>query len=304
MIRDALTKDKEEILAVWKSAYPTKADSFLDLFFHERFDQGKCILVEQDGRIVSTLQYHEESMAFSKRLLSIAYLHNLGTIPDYRKRGHMRKLMDATLDEVNHNYMLSIMEAYNPRIYEPFGFEVIYYQKHYNVRPQHLEKVNTVGIEINVKAEDLLELYLRYTKHFDGYLTRDEAYFEQLIECSKLSNYGLCAYLSPHNQIDGYAFYEIVHNEVVIKEIIYMESIALLKLMKQVIGNHSNMEVIVSQSEKLEKVIPLLIPKKMSYMMARINNYDLFNKLYNVEVKNVKEAYTLLNKPKFLNLFY
>ncbi|MEG1702494.1 MAG: GNAT family N-acetyltransferase, partial [Erysipelotrichaceae bacterium] len=63
MIRDALTKDKEEILAVWKSAYPTKADSFLDLFFHERFDQGKCILVEQDGRIVSTLQYHEESMA-------------------------------------------------------------------------------------------------------------------------------------------------------------------------------------------------------------------------------------------------
>ncbi|MEG1639252.1 MAG: GNAT family N-acetyltransferase, partial [Erysipelotrichaceae bacterium] len=86
--------------------------------------------------------------------------------------------------------------------------------------------------------------------------------------CSKLSNYGLCAYLSPHNQIDGYAFYEIVHNEVVIKEIIYMESIALLKLMKQVIGNHSNMEVIVSQSEKLEKVIPLLIPKKMSYMMA------------------------------------
>ncbi|MEG0959353.1 MAG: GNAT family N-acetyltransferase [Erysipelotrichaceae bacterium] len=304
MIRDAVSKDKEEIVRIWKSAYSTKAENYLDFFFNDCFDQGKCILIEQDGRIVSMLQYHNAVMEFQKRKLSVSYLHDIVTIPDYRKRGHMRKLMETTIDEVKHNHLISIMEAYNPRIYEQFGFEVVYYQKHYTVHSSQLEHVNTIGVDTSVNTQDLLELYQRFTKHFEGYLIRDEAYFKQLIECSKLRNYGLCTYLSKHNQVDGYAFYEIINNEIVVKEIIYMESIALLKMIKYIIGEHHSIEVIVSQGEKLEKVIPLLIPKKLSYMMARVNNYDLFNKLFNTEVKNVKEAYTLLSKPKYLNLYY
>lgn len=304
MIRDATLADKQEIYKIWKNAYPGKENRSLDYFFNYLYDRGKVILCEQDGRIVSALQYHSHVMEFNNRRLSVSYLHGVVTIPDYRMRGHMRKLMEATLDEVSHNHLISVIEAFNPKVYEQFGFESIYFQKYYTISSRHLLKINLNGVSIDTSKDELLYVYDQYKKHFDGYLKRDRKYFDLLLQRSKIEGNGICVYRNKLHKIEGYAFYEMVNREVVVKEIIYVDSLALMKMLKYMIKDEDHINVYVSQSEQLEKIFPLIIAKKLAYMMVRINNYELFNKLYNVEVKNVKEAYNLLKKPLFLHEFY
>ncbi|MFR5078569.1 MAG: hypothetical protein ACLTDX_11310 [[Clostridium] innocuum] len=45
------------------------------------------------------------------------------------------------------------------------------------------------------------------------------------------------------------------------EEAIYLESVVLMRLLKAAIGREQEILVEVSQSEKLEKIFPLLIPK-------------------------------------------
>ena len=40
---------------------------------------------------------------------AIAYLLGVSTLPDYRRRGHMRTLMEAALDETSHNYLFTFI---------------------------------------------------------------------------------------------------------------------------------------------------------------------------------------------------
>ena len=81
-----------------------------------------------------------------------------------------------------------------------------------------------------------------------------------------------------------------------------MESIALQRMMKEILGDHEAIIVEVSQSEKLEKIFTLAIPKRSAFMMARINSYPLFNKLFNAKAKTPKEAYAILKKPLWLSI--
>ena len=81
-------------------------------------------------------------------------------------------------------------------------------------------------------------------------------------------------------------------------------SIALLRMLKCAIGKAEEIFINVSPSEKLEKLFPLAIPKKNSYIMAHINNYELFNKLFCCDISSVKEAFALLHKPLWIHETY
>lgn len=304
MIKDAMLRDKQEIYEIWKSAYPTRERNYLNFFFKHIYDEGKSIVCEQDGRIISTLQYHEHIMMFQKRKLSTSYIMGVATLPDYRLRGHMRRLMESTLDELSRNHLITLIQAFNPKLYEQFGFETIYYHKHYTIHAKYLEKINIHGVDRNFTASELLGLYKKYVKHFDGYYIRDMAYYENFMRMAMINRGNICVYRNKKDEITGYAYYVENNNEVEIKEIIYLESIALLKMMKYVLGRYPDVNICVSQAERLEKLFPLAIPKKVPFMMARINNYELFNKLYNCDVRKPSQAYEILNKPLFINEFY
>ena len=75
----------------------------------------------------------------------------------------------------------------------------------------------------------------------------------------------------------------------------------MMKLLRFISDGYPDITVTVSQSEKLERLFPLTIPKKSAMTMARINNYELFNKLYNCKAHSPKEAFAMLKKPVFLN---
>lgn len=304
MIKEASVSDKTEIYELWKSAFPTRSRNYLNFYFKYVFDEGKCIYLLQDGKIISSLQINEHILMFQGRKLEVSYFLGVATLPDYRRRGHMRHLMNMALDEASHNHLLTLIEAFNPKLYEQFGFETLYYSKTYVINSHYFDKVNAKGVSHNLTAMDLLQLYQTYAKHFDGNYVRDVHYFEILLNRAVLDHGNICVYRNKNHEITGYAIYSENSVEVKVQEIIYLESIALMKMLRYICEGYPDVSVTVSQSEKLEKLFPLTIPKKSAVTMARINNYELFNKLYNTNVHSTKEAYAILKKPIYNNEIY
>lgn len=304
MIKEANISNKTEIYELWKSAFPTRSRNYLNFYFKHVFDEGKCIYLQQDGKIISSLQINDHILMFQGRKLEVSYFLGVATLPDYRRRGHMRYLMNMALDEVSHNHLITLIEAFNPKLYEQFGFETLYYSKTYAINAHYFDKVNAKGVSHNLTAMDLYQLYQSYAKHFDGYYVRDLHYYEILLKRAVLDHGNICVYRNKSHEITGYAIYSESSVEVKVQEIVYLESIALMKMLRYICEGYPDVSVTVSQSEKLEKLFPLTIPKKSAVTMVRINNYELFNKLFNTKVHSAKEAYAILKKPIYNNEIY
>lgn len=304
MMREANRGDKQEIFQLWKSCYPTQNEQYLKFYFTSIYDQGVSVIQEQDHRIVSSLQMNYHSISFMGKRLKMSYLLGASTLPDYRRRGHMHALMQTMLDEAEHICLLTFMKAFNPRAYAKYGFEVAYMRNSYTISRDELYKVSTARINNKVEASELFQLYQRFAFHFDGWYTRDTQYYSTLLKEMEMEQKNILVYRNTRGEVTGYIIYQRLKTEILVQEAIYLESAVLKRLLKKAIGVEKELTIMVSSSERLEKIFPLSIPKKQPFMMVRINNYELFNKLYNMNVKTVSEAYAKMKKPNWCHEYY
>lgn len=304
MIREAGRNDKSEVYDVWKHAYPNHSRAYLNFYFKHIFDQGVCIVKEQDRRIVSSVQISEHVLRFYNQYLMVGYIAGVSTLPDYRRKGYMREVLESALDEESHNHLITLIEAFNPRLYEPFGFETIYYRKSYVVRQEFLENVTTNHLVYSADPKELLNIYREFVEFFDGGYVRDEAYYTLLMKELITNQKKLIVYRDAYKCVKGYLICQKLKNDMVVKEAIYLESAVLIEMLKGALAQDEEILVEVSQGEKLEKLFPLAIPKKQPFIMARVNNYDLFNKLFNSDVESVSQAYALVKKPLWIHEYY
>lgn len=304
MIKDAERQEKEEILHLWKLCYPTQDEAYLRFYFDHIYDDGISIVKKQDDLIISSLHMNYHVMSFHGKLLKCSYLLGASTLPDYRRRGHFHALMESMLDEAEHNCLISFMKAFNPKAYARYGFEVVYERKAYTIGKAYLHGIKPLRVFDHATADELLYIYKQFTKRFDGYHVRDIKYYELLLEELCLGGKRLAVYRDEHREVKGYVITTLRKNEVIVQEAVYMDSAILKRLLKKALGAQEEITLVVSKHEHIEKVFPLAIPKKQPYLMARINNYQLFNKLYNGKARNVKEAFAIVRKPLWNHEYY
>ncbi len=304
MIKEALRDNKTEIYELWKTDHPNFDLNYLSFYFRNLFDQGKTLIKEQDRCIVASVTMNTHVLYFKDRLLEISYILGVNTKLEDQKKIYIRELMDSVLDEVNHNHLITLMPATYPKQYEPYGFQVIYTRKRYVIQREYLNKVFPIRVSYKASPKELLNIYQKFTYHFEGYCIRNISYYETLLKELELGNKHLVIYRDPNENVMGYLIYEFCKNQLVINEAIYLESVALTRMMKAIIEDYESLTIEVSQSEKLEKIFPQADSHTIDFMMARINNYNLFNKLVNAKVKTAKEAYALLKKPLWFHEYY
>lgn len=304
MIRFARKKDAEALLKLSLATHPQKDKQFLEYYFSQFFDDGKALVYEEDHQLVSQIHKQEHILHYHGKLLKVSYLLGVSTHYEFSKHGMMKKLMEKMLEDCAHNHLLTFIEAENPKLYEPFGFETISFRKHYLLYAKELVKYKKEGVSEEVKIEELIDVYQRFASFFDCYYHRDVRYYYHLLEMVKQQEAHLCVYRNAQGIIEGYALYQEVEEGVEVKEIIYMDSKSMGAMLRYAIGYNPLICVEVSSAEKLEKIFPLTIPKVSSKVMARINDVNLYNKLFNSDVKSAKDIIAHLHKPVLINERY
>lgn len=86
-------------------------------------------------------------------------------------------------------------------------------------------------------------------------------------------------------------------NQAHVEVLVYFDSQAIQDLLSYLSINNEVTSILISESERFDKLFPLHFPRTDKKLMVRLNNYKLFDKFSNTNVRNAKATYELLEKP-------
>ncbi len=279
LIKDAQTEDKSAIYKLWKQAYPYLELNYLNFYFKHKFDQDVSLVLEKDEHIVSCLQMQHHTIRLFQHRLSVSYLLYIATDEAYRRKGYMTRLMDEILDQASHNHLVTFVKAYYPEVLETFGFKKIAYRKQYCVDPSQVKACALTHVETTLHAEELSKVYQAFVQHFDGYFERSTYDMKLLMEQCFQSQKQMIGYRGDY-QLEGYIIYQRKEHYIYVEEAIYLHSRALEEMLNAIIQDDEILIVEVSEMESLEALFPNATVKNQVYMMMKIHQVDLFEKLY------------------------
>lgn len=304
MIKKAEKGHTNIIKNMWSTCFPQEETSYTEFYFEHIYKPENTLVVVENSIVQSSCQRIPHEIMFNNRVLRTSMIVGVTTLPAYQHRGNMNKLMEVVMDEVNHQELITLVQAYDPTLYEKYGFEMMYYHKETTFTRNDVQKVSNEGCSYLIHSEDMLRLYASFVKRFNGFYIRDRAYFDRLKEEIKAQQGKIIAYYNAKQQLEGYATCLFHNNEVVFEECIYMNSIALTKLINLALQIKPIVKVNTSQVEDLRFLFPNVEVQDVGFTMARINDMELFNRLYQVQATSIAEAFASSGKPLFMNEFY
>ena len=301
-IRVGHPEDKSIIHSHWKDVFEFDDFGSIDAYFEHVYKPENSYVLIIDNHIVSSLMVHPHELVLHQKVVEVAFIVGVYTIEDYRHQGHMKTLLNYVLKDLEKNYLLTLIQAYHPALYTQFGFEEVYKQKVYQVRRSMIKPMDSTGIKVSQNPKDNLDLYNYYTKYFNGYFVRDEAYYTQMMKLLAAEN---GQYVSLYNEDLVAHLRFVVHNQdVIVDEILYKDTNALIKILNYVLTKYPRLQVHVTMVEQLDQLFGAKLLHEEVSLMVKLNDSQLFERLFNVSVKKADSALKAFSKPLFNSDFY
>lgn len=303
MIVKARNEDKNEIYRAWKEYFAFDDGGSIDFYFDFIFDPKYCYTIRMNDEVVAALSAHKHDLSLHHRQIKASLISGVYTKKNHRRKGYMKQLMMAVLDELQHQELVTLIQAYDPSLYTPFGFEPVYYKATYTVYRDMVPQIATNDIGKEFTPSDLKKIYDNFTRRFTGYYVRSLADFELYIQGLQAERAKIIVYRQ-NNIVMGYAIYYEFISYLRVTEIVYLTGRAFLTMMSYLLDLNSKVKVMVSKSENIGKVIPNMEKQLDIFMMARVNDYQMFNAFYRTKVNNVQDAFSVSGLPLFINEFW
>lgn len=292
------SEDAKEIYQIWKDVFSFDDFGFTDYYFKHHFNPFTTYIIKEDQKVVSIGSFHKHVYKLNHRFIQASMIVGLATLEEYRHKGYMRAILETMLDHLASQELITFIQAYNPELYKPFGFEMVYYRKRYILTQQHIKSIDLKGVTTAIHYEDMLKVYAKFAKRFHGFMIRDYSYFKQLeLQCKATNSQIVCVY--EKGLMKGYGILQQFEQHVLIEELIYLDLKTLYKILSLALKVKPKVELVVSKHEQLDRVFNME-GELFGYTMARIHDYELFNQLFNSQVSSVQEAFALVDKPLFL----
>ncbi|WP_029903007.1 GNAT family N-acetyltransferase [Prevotella sp. 10(H)] len=145
---------------MWKTCFGDD-DDFLDILFKYKYRNENTLIYFEDGIAVASLQMLPYTITFYGEEIPFAYLAGLCTLPEYRKKGFMAKLIHRAHEIMRQREIpLSILvpaEDWLYGFYEKYGYEKVFENGNTPLYP--LKK-------ILIQHPDLEEAYTVYDAMF------------------------------------------------------------------------------------------------------------------------------------------
>ncbi len=283
---------KKTMHSLWKEAHADNI-SYVDSYFHTYFKEDETRVLRVDGNIEASLQVHAKNLSLHGKLLKTSFL--VGCIGSLSDR---KSLVESVLDEVSKSDLITLIQTDHPEIYESLGFETVIESRVFNMSSALIPDFPMDGIVLDPASKDLVKVYNRFTKYFTGYFVRTEHDFELMKQDLRNQKGSFVGY-----SIDGVlcAYARIINHGtyVDVLECVYDKSGSLLRLLSFVSRGVSRIVFTASESERINKVIPEARGKKIPFIMARINDKELFERLYHIKIISAYSAFNAFGLPLF-----
>ena len=301
MIEKATEDRIGEIRQIWRLCFPLEDPRYTEFFFKYIFKVENCFVNIQEDKIVSVILRNPRTIMFNDRVLATSMLVGAATLPSEQNKGYMTSLMHTVLDACENSELITLIQTETPDLYEPFGFRTIYKRQDYTLERKDLKQITNFGCAYEPSAIDLLKVYSAFIMRFNGFYPRDLEYFNLYKKQMVAVGGKIVAYYDGKNRIRGYAVMIPQGNELRVEELVYLDSMALMKLVNAALQERRKVHLLVSEAEDFRTFFPNAEVKKYSSTMVRLNDANLFSRVFNKKVTTVEEAFALTHKPLNLN---
>lgn len=300
MIRFALKEEKTQIKEMWESIFPEDGQDYIDFYFNHVYHERNCLVSEDDGQIVSSLQINPRQLSIGSHVMSASYIVGVCTLEEYRHQGYMQELLEVTFDFLRQRDQLVLLQTHNPEMYYQYGFEDAYFKTHYLIRSTNLESIESylkVDALNPTHIPSMVRIYADYTQNRDGFALRDDSYYENLFEHLEVEN---AKWLGCFRGADflGYLYYKQVGHIVYIPEVIFKNELALLTMLRVMSTKGRMIQLSLEPSIDLSKSIKIEKKVLMPYAMVKILDSKKISQLVKRPIKCFDD---LLEREAFLN---
>ena len=304
MITKAKNEQTDEIKELRRICFPDEDPRYTDFFFRYIYKPENCYLYMSGGEILSCIIRDVHPLMFNGRVIQASMLTGAATRPDVRKNGYMHKLLQVVMDACEHSELLTFVQSEEPDLFEHMGFRRIYKRNVYEISRMDCRRTTNFGINFDPSAIDLLKVYSTYIRRFNGFKARTLRYFENLQREVNAVGGRLVGYYGEDNQLHGYAVISMRGRDGWIDELVYTDSLAIWKLVNTALTMRQRVILDVSSAENMSRLFPSA--QRMSYDSAvvRLNQPELFSRLFRAQVSSAKEAFELSSRPLNFNERY
>ncbi|WP_166082457.1 hypothetical protein [Erysipelothrix anatis] len=212
-------------------------------------------------------------------------------------------ILEELVAASSHEELVTLLQSSDARKYEAIGFEPVVEIMEYNIQASSLPELGVEGIVLDPVNQDLVSVYNRFTKHFTGYFIRDASSFEAMKKELDSIRGGIIGF-SENGILVGYAIYENKGSFMKIRECIYEKSGHLLRMLSFLSRGKSRIILQTSVSEHINRLIPDAKRVKKHFLLARINDKQLFERLFHIKIISSYSGFNAFGKPLWNRDFY
>lgn len=298
-ISKAKFEEKDLIMQYWKQSFPESQGMATEAYFSVYYNEDESYVLRNEfDEILAFAQVRPKVLNLADKKLMVNYITNVFTRPKYQGQGYMKKLIEGILEQSSKENIMTMLRPYEPSVFRSHGFESVISLVEYTINSNSIPSFGTEGILLSPSPSDLLEVYSNFTQYFDGYFDRDVTYFEKLNRYVKANGGGIVALSSGEDKL-GYCVYITHQTHVEVIECAYDMSGTLIKLLSFVARGKNRVTLVTSTSEKMHKLFPEAKRTSYPFMMARLHDKHLFERLFSVKVLSAYSAFNISSKPKF-----
>lgn len=214
-------------------------------YFFERCRHGLVYGLKKNGTLTSGLYSLPFQVDFHGTKYFMNGIGDVATAPESAGKGGASTLLQTTLNEMQANKVtLSYLAPFSYDYYRRFGYEQVFNHMQYSIVNKNIPKfrpLKSQGSVVRGKMKDHLEDISRYYSFYSknglkGGLIREKWWWDYL---PIKNDWTVGVYYDEKSQVQGYVIYELNQSSIVIKEMLYSNSIAFENLLAFVF-NHKN----------------------------------------------------------------
>ncbi len=276
---------KTEVLDFYKE-HLSRRDFALFNLLYQREDL-PCQFYWYQGAVIAK---SDKVLSLNETLLSTSYLNFF----EYENEESAKKLVHTVVEESAKSDLITLVRTNDEYFFSQFGFEKVVEQYIYNFNRDQIYDFDVSGIVMDPKAQVLAEIYENFTSVFTGYFARDVADFERLKSILEGLGGGIVSYYDK-----AYVMYIRRSGHVEVLEAAYDNSGSLLKLLDFVSRGLPRIVLIASESEQIHRIIPNAHRSKKTFLMGRVNDRVLFERLFHIKIISAYSAFRAFALPVF-----
>lgn len=301
----ALPQHFDYIYEQWKRLFADDDFGSIDFYFEQVYNpENSWVLLDEQEELVSCCQLHPHQMVLHDKIIETTLIVGLFTVSHRQNQGHMKYLLNEIITRQENVEMLTLIQTYDSTMYRSFGFEPVYEQLVYSIDRSMIEVMDSMGVRLNVANKDLLQLYQFYTQYFNGYFVREEEYYVSMKQSLRAEDGRYIGVYDNDTNLRASIRMIARGNKAVIDELVYKDTISILKLLSFVLSQYPKVEVVTTLVEDLQKIIPMATLRRRVSTHVRLNQPHVFERLYKVKVRTADSAMKAFRKPLFNSDYY